>query len=238
MFCQITRKNRPLCFVLHDDSSCARSYFWSRIHDNKVIPTGAHTINGRTDLLAAILRLHLTAWKFVVETPWPPSLTKYWIKKVLKIAFFSKMAEMWGTIPKPFLILINRCEHSDFSQTGSGSTKISPFCQTITPSDVTLLNYSCTHSHQFARNNEIIGHKQVLDVTLVSYCNQMFSAATKWFVLSLSGLFTLTESEYQSDSLPSEICFFLFIKFLENISPFRGATDTPVLDFWWHLSWV
>ena len=25
---------------------------------------------------------------------------------------------------------------------------------------------------------------------------------------------------------------------LEDISPFRGATDTPVLDFWWRLPWV
>ena len=25
---------------------------------------------------------------------------------------------------------------------------------------------------------------------------------------------------------------------LENINPFRGGTDTPVLDFWWHLPWV
>ena len=24
----------------------------------------------------------------------------------------------------------------------------------------------------------------------------------------------------------------------EDISPFCGATDTPVLDFWWHLLWV
>ena len=26
--------------------------------------------------------------------------------------------------------------------------------------------------------------------------------------------------------------FEFFRKFLEDISPFRGATDTPVLDFW------
>ena len=26
-------------------------------------------------------------------------------------------------------------------------------------------------------------------------------------------------------------------KFLEDISPFCGATDTPVLDFWWCLLW-
>ena len=29
-----------------------------------------------------------------------------------------------------------------------------------------------------------------------------------------------------------------FKKFLEDISPFRGATDTPILDFWWRLPWV
>ena len=26
--------------------------------------------------------------------------------------------------------------------------------------------------------------------------------------------------------------FYLFFLILEDISPFRGATDTPVLDFW------
>ena len=31
----------------------------------------------------------------------------------------------------------------------------------------------------------------------------------------------------------SVLCF--FNKILEDISPFRGATDTPVLEFWWHL---
>ena len=35
-------------------------------------------------------------------------------------------------------------------------------------------------------------------------------------------------------------CFLLVVLliFLENISHFHGATDTPVLDFWWHLPWV
>ena len=30
----------------------------------------------------------------------------------------------------------------------------------------------------------------------------------------------------------------IFFKFLEDIGPFCGATDTPVLDFWWRLLWV
>ena len=30
----------------------------------------------------------------------------------------------------------------------------------------------------------------------------------------------------------------LFLKLLEDIRPFRGATDTPILDFWWCLLWV
>ena len=29
-----------------------------------------------------------------------------------------------------------------------------------------------------------------------------------------------------------------FLKFLEDISPFRETTDTPVLDFWRRLPWV
>ena len=31
---------------------------------------------------------------------------------------------------------------------------------------------------------------------------------------------------------------FLVKIFLNDISPFCGATDNPVLDFWWHLPWV
>ena len=27
-------------------------------------------------------------------------------------------------------------------------------------------------------------------------------------------------------------------KFLEDTCPFCGATDTPVLEFWWRLPWV
>ena len=29
-----------------------------------------------------------------------------------------------------------------------------------------------------------------------------------------------------------------FSKFLKDISPFCGATDAPVLDFWWCLPWI
>ena len=32
--------------------------------------------------------------------------------------------------------------------------------------------------------------------------------------------------------------FLFFFKFLEDMSPFCGATDTPILDFWWCLLWV
>ena len=31
---------------------------------------------------------------------------------------------------------------------------------------------------------------------------------------------------------------FFITKFLEDIGSFCGATDTPVLDFWWRLLWV
>ena len=34
------------------------------------------------------------------------------------------------------------------------------------------------------------------------------------------------------------IYFGFFLHFLRSEFTFRGATDTPVLDFWWHLSWV
>ena len=29
-----------------------------------------------------------------------------------------------------------------------------------------------------------------------------------------------------------------FWKIFEDLSPFRGPTDIPVLDFWWHLLWI
>ena len=32
--------------------------------------------------------------------------------------------------------------------------------------------------------------------------------------------------------------FVFFLKFLEDMSPFCGATDTPVSDVWWRLLWV
>ena len=32
--------------------------------------------------------------------------------------------------------------------------------------------------------------------------------------------------------------YIFFKKILEDMSPFCGATDIPVLDFWWRLPWV
>ena len=37
---------------------------------------------------------------------------------------------------------------------------------------------------------------------------------------------------------PSHSITFFLKKKLEDISPFHGATDIPVLDFWWCLHWV
>ena len=36
----------------------------------------------------------------------------------------------------------------------------------------------------------------------------------------------------------STVFFIFFKKILEYISPFYGATDIRVLDFWWHLLWT
>ena len=36
----------------------------------------------------------------------------------------------------------------------------------------------------------------------------------------------------------STLFIYFFKDFLDNISPFCVETDTPVLDFWWRLSWV
>ena len=38
--------------------------------------------------------------------------------------------------------------------------------------------------------------------------------------------------------IPFFLFHYIFSKLLEAIGSFRGATDTPLLDFWWHLSWV
>ena len=36
----------------------------------------------------------------------------------------------------------------------------------------------------------------------------------------------------------NKILNFFLNKIFEDISPVRGATNTPVLDFWWRLPWV
>ena len=54
-------------------------------------------------------------------------------------------------------------------------------------------------------------------------------------VLSQCGLKDVTRINKCFWFLP---LFFIKEKFLEDISPFCGATDTPVLDFWWCLLWV
>ena len=38
--------------------------------------------------------------------------------------------------------------------------------------------------------------------------------------------------------LPHLFLFFLSFFFFQDISTFCGTSDTPVLDFWWCLSWV
>ena len=40
--------------------------------------------------------------------------------------------------------------------------------------------------------------------------------------------------------LSAHVCSWqtFFTKFLEDINPFYGATDVPVLDFWWRLLWL
>ena len=48
----------------------------------------------------------------------------------------------------------------------------------------------------------------------------------------------IDESEHTNCVCFCLFCFFFFFKFLEDISPFCGAADTPILDFWWCLPWV
>ena len=47
------------------------------------------------------------------------------------------------------------------------------------------------------------------------------------------------KTEYQKYHFSFSCALWKFLKkILEDMSPFRGTTDTPVLDFWWRLPWV
>ena len=45
-------------------------------------------------------------------------------------------------------------------------------------------------------------------------------------------------SHIAGSEVDSDIFSFFLLKFLEDISPFCGAADTPIMDFWWRLPWV
>ena len=52
-----------------------------------------------------------------------------------------------------------------------------------------------------------------------------------WMMFSQFPWYTLNLEVKNAKSL-------FFFKFLVDTSPFCGATDTPILDFWWRLLWV
>ena len=62
------------------------------------------------------------------------------------------------------------------------------------------------------------------------------------FFYNCKGPFTPSKSEifpWCLSLIPlSVLNYYFFKKVLEDMSPFCEATDTPVLDFWWHLPWV
>ena len=72
-----------------------------------------------------------------------------------------------------------------------------------------------------------------------------FNAEWNYFLHSLSSLFrqifflvcliveiNLINCDYLKPNPIADFLCFFFFKFLEDISPFCGATETPVLDFW------
>ena len=65
-------------------------------------------------------------------------------------------------------------------------------------------------------------------IVVCSSGNESFGAGSdvRWFDLEMNAMELHT------------FLIFIFLKFLEDMSPFFGATDTPILDFWWHLLWV
>ena len=52
------------------------------------------------------------------------------------------------------------------------------------------------------------------------------------------GTYSNIPAHFFSSSRGSKGWIVFFKKFLQDMSPFYGATDAPVLDFWWRLLWV
>ena len=63
------------------------------------------------------------------------------------------------------------------------------------------------------------------------------AARVRWTWSSAASRNTRPATWVTGPSIHAFMCDF-FPKFLEDISPFCGVTDNPVLDFWWHLLWV
>ena len=60
-----------------------------------------------------------------------------------------------------------------------------------------------------------------------------------WFFRGFTNaLLAFAHTRYSRGAYWPIVLFFQKKNYLEDISPFRGATDTPVLNFWWRLPWV
>ena len=49
---------------------------------------------------------------------------------------------------------------------------------------------------------------------------------------------TVNAARWLEPNQPCLVCIKFFKKFWEDLSPFCGATDTPIVDVWLHLLWV
>ena len=74
-------------------------------------------------------------------------------------------------------------------------------------------------------------------ILIRTWCNSVFAHTKNTTRTNNSKVYYLSGANFWFDVI-TEALFFLFPKKLEDISPFCGATDTPVLDFWWHPAWV
>ena len=74
-------------------------------------------------------------------------------------------------------------------------------------------------------------------ILICTWCKSVFAHTKNTTRTNNSKVYYLSGANFWFDVI-TEALFFLFQKKLEDISPFCGATDTPVLDFWWHPAWV
>ena len=73
----------------------------------------------------------------------------------------------------------------------------------------------------------------LITLSICTYCCKLVVTFWNWFILSpLSSLWR------RITNYVMVACYIFLYNFLENTSPFCGATNAPVLHFWWRLPLV